>query len=124
VNILGNVGSDPSIRQVNGSQVAEFSVATNRSYKSNGETKQESQWHNVVVWGRESAVELIRKGCLVDVEGRLETKSYDKVHEVPGGGSITVKHYKTRIVAENLIVLPKPSREQADDNQPDPWDRP
>ena len=81
VILVGNLGSDPEIRQTNsGSPVANLSVATTRSWqnKQTGELQNETQWHRVTVFGKtaETASKYLTKGSQVYIEGRLQTRKW------------------------------------------------
>ncbi len=100
VTLLGRLGRDAETRQTAGQPVTSFSVATERSWKlSDGHWKTETDWHNVVMWGKESLVEFLGKGKRVFVEGRLQTRSYEDKN-----GN---KRYVTEVVAETVIALDK-----------------
>lgn len=104
--ILGNLTRDPETRALpSGQTVCSFAVATNRRWKDkDGNTKEDTQYHEVTVWGRlgELAVSMLTKGKKVYVEGRLQTNSWE--------GSDGSKRSKTEIVADNFIPLsPKDS---------------
>jgi single-strand DNA-binding protein len=84
VTLLGNVGGDPEIKTFqNGGKVASFSIATTDSWKdkATGERKQATQWHNIVV-KNEGLVGIIekyvKKGSKLHIEGKLETRTYEK----------------------------------------------
>lgn len=100
--ILGNSTRDVDFRTTpNGRSVASFAVATNRRWndRETGETKEEVQYHEVVVWGKlaEIARQVVSKGTRVYVEGRLQTRTWE--------GQDGAKREKTEIVAENIISL-------------------
>ena len=82
VMLIGNLGKDPEIRvnQASGKKVVSFSLATSRRYRdANGEQKEDTQWHNIVGWGKVADVveQLgIRKGTSLYVEGRLTNRSW------------------------------------------------
>ena len=101
VYLVGNVGKDPEVRHIeSGVAVANFSIATNESYKNkSGERVTNTEWHNIVVWrGLAEVVEkYVKKGSLLYVEGKLRTRSYDDQN-----GN---KRYITEIVADNLKML-------------------
>jgi len=103
VFILGNLTRDPEKRSLpNGQMVVSFGVATNRFFTSqNGEKQQETEFHNVVAFGKlaEIAAQYLQKGSLVLIEGRLKTRSWQD----PSG----VKHFRTEIIADNLQLGPK-----------------
>jgi len=82
VMLIGNIGKDPEIRvsTQTGSKVVNFSLATSRRYRdNNGEQKEDTQWHNIVGWGKIADVVeqlQIRKGTSLYVEGRLANRSW------------------------------------------------
>lgn len=81
VFLLGNLTRDPELRHTgNGTAVASFSIAVNRSYKgSDGDYKKEVAFFNIVVWGKtgENCAKYLSKGKSVLVEGRLSNRSYE-----------------------------------------------
>lgn len=99
--VIGNVTRDPDIRQTKAGQpVTTIGVATNRRFRdSSGEVREEAEFHNVVCWGKlaELAGQLLKKGTKVFFEGRLQTRSWDD--------DSGAKHYRTEIVAQDMIVL-------------------
>ncbi|NSW44944.1 MAG: single-stranded DNA-binding protein [Bacteroidales bacterium] len=80
VILIGNVGKDPIIRNVNdNTPVATFTLATNEIYKdSQGNSQKNTEWHNIVAWRNlaQLAEKFIRKGSQIYVEGRLRTRTY------------------------------------------------
>lgn len=95
VIILGNLGRDPEVRYTNGgTAVCSLSVATARKYKKGNDDVEETEWHRVVVWGKqaEASGKYLAKGRQVYIEGRLQTRSYD---DKDGA-----KRYTTEIVAD------------------------
>lgn len=106
VIILGNLTQDPITRATpNGQNVTSFSVATNRFWrnKQTGEKQQQVEFHNVVCWQKlaEIAQQFLKKGNLVFVEGRLQTRTWQ---DKEGN-----KKYRTEIVAETLQLPPRQS---------------
>lgn len=101
--IAGNLTRDPELRQTpSGQAVCSFGVATNRFYTdSTGQKQKQAEFHNVVAWGRQAEVvnQYLKKGSLVLVEGRLQTRSWQDQQ-----GS---KHWKTEIVAERVQLGPR-----------------
>ena len=101
VRLIGNLGSDPEVREFeNGKKLVRFSLATNETYKNEkGEKVTETQWHNLVAWGRSAGVveKYLKKGQEVAIEGKLTTRSYmDKEGH---------KRYVTEIVVNDLLML-------------------
>ena len=103
VMLIGNLGKDPEIRlgQQSGRKCVSFSIATSRRYRdANGEQKEETQWHNVVGWGKVADIveQLgIRKGTSLYVEGRLANRSWTDQNGQ--------KRYVTEVNLETFQVL-------------------
>lgn len=80
-NIMGHVGKEPEMRFTpNGTAVTNFSVAVNRNYtKTNGEKITETEWFNVVTWGKtaESCNQFVSKGMLIDATGRVQLHQWE-----------------------------------------------
>ncbi len=99
--LIGNLGKDPDLRYTpSGQAVASFSLATSERYKDkDGNWQERTDWHNVVVWGRqgETVKEYLKKGRSAYVEGRIQTRSYD---DREGN-----KKYITEIVASRVQFL-------------------
>lgn len=80
VILVGNLGRDPEVRYTQtGSAVANFTLATNERWKdATGETKEKTEWHRIVVWGKQAEIanEYLRKGRQVYVEGSLQTREW------------------------------------------------
>jgi single-strand DNA-binding protein len=97
VILIGNLGKDAETKFTpSGVAKTTFSVATSRRFKQGEEWQEATTWTNVVVWRNEKLGEYLTKGKLVYVEGRLETRSYDKDGE---------KRYVTEVVADDVILL-------------------
>lgn len=100
VILVGNLGRDPEVRYMpNGEAVANFSIATTDSWKDKEGQKQErTEWHNIVMYRRlaEIAGEYLKKGRPVYVEGRLQTRSWEKDG---------VTRYTTEVVADQMQML-------------------
>lgn len=98
--ILGNLGQDPELRTTpTGRSVTTLSVATTENFKDkNGEWKENTEWHRVVVWDKmaEMAQERLKKGNKVYIEGKISNRSYD--------GKDGVKRYVSEILA--MLVIP------------------
>jgi single-strand DNA-binding protein len=79
--LIGNLGNDPEIVTTeSGTKLAKFSLATNETYKNaKGERVTDTQWHNVVAWGKTAEVieKFLNKGKEVVVEGKLVSRSYE-----------------------------------------------
>ncbi|MCL5733501.1 MAG: single-stranded DNA-binding protein [Patescibacteria group bacterium] len=103
VFILGRLTADPQLRSIpSGTQVATFSVATNRVWNDKSGARQEqTEYHNIVVWGRQAEVagQFLKKGGMVLVEGRLQTRSWqDKQGQT---------RKTTEIISERLQLGPR-----------------
>lgn len=102
VQIIGNLGKEAEMRYTpSGSPVTTFSVACNRKYEQDGQSREETEWFNVVAWNKqaESCNQYLSKGSLVYVEGRLHTRSWD--------GQDGQKHYRVEVIASQVIFLDK-----------------
>lgn len=102
VFVLGRLTKDPERRSLpSGQPVASFGVATNRYFVQNGEKKEETEFHNVVVFGKlaEIACQYLKKGSLALFEGRLRTRAWQD--------SSGAKHYRTEIIAQSLQLGPR-----------------
>ncbi len=101
VILLGNLGRDAETRFTQGGAArTTFSVATTRRWKDQqtGEWKEETDWHNVVLWRQENVADYLTKGKQVYVEGRLQTRSYEDK-------DTKKKVYMTEVVADDVILL-------------------
>lgn len=100
VVLLGHLGRDAETKYT-ASQVAvsRFSIATNRRVKDTqtGEWKDETDWHNVVLWRNDNVLQFLTKGRQVYIEGRLQTRQYEDQNGQ--------KRYSTEVVAEDVILL-------------------
>ena len=104
--LIGNVGKDPEVRYLDGSngqaKVATFTLATTERYRDrNGETRENTEWHNIVAWRSTADVveKYVKKGTQVYIEGRIRTRSWD---DQTGN-----KRYTTEIMADTLQLLGK-----------------
>jgi single-strand DNA-binding protein len=101
--IIGRIGRDPEMRYMpDGSAICNFSVATSETWKdkTTGEKKEATTWHNVVMHRKlaEIAGQYLKKGGLVYIEGRLQTRKWqDKTsgHD----------RYSTEIIADEMKML-------------------
>src|SRR3974390_2326754 len=101
VILVGRLGRDPETRYASGGQaVANFSVATDESYKDrNGERQKRTEWHKIVVWGKQAEIaqQYLKKGSLVFIEGRIQSREWqDKEGQ---------KRTSFEIVATNFRML-------------------
>lgn len=102
VQLIGRLGNDPEIRTFDsGKKMASFSLATNEIYyNSEGEKVEDTQWHNIVVWGKkvDVAENYLKKGSEIACEGKLINRSYEKDG---------VRKYITEISLNELLMLGK-----------------
>jgi single-strand DNA-binding protein len=102
VILVGNLGRDPEIRATpSGQSVCTFSIATTERFTDRaGQQREQTEWHNVVVWGKQADLcgQYLKKGRQVYVEGRLTTRQY----EAKDG---TGKRYRTEVVAQRVQFL-------------------
>ncbi len=112
VLLYGNLTRDPELRQTKtGKQVCSFSIATNRKWKSkDGSAQEDTQFHNIVTWGKiaELIVQYMKKGGGIFIEGRLQTRTYEK------DGS---KRYATEVIAENMQFGAKSQKSSSQEPQ-------
>lgn len=98
--IIGNVGKPVELRYTpSGNAVGNFTVAVNSFFtKADGEKQQDTEWFNVVVWGKLAEVcnQYLAKGKQVFVEGQMRTRSWEKDG---------VKHYRTELHARQVQFL-------------------
>jgi len=103
VQLIGHVGNEPEIVNLeSGKKLAKFSVATNESYKnSQGEKITDTQWHNIVAWGKTAEIveNYVPKGKEVGIEGKLTSRSYEDKDGI--------KRYITEVVCHELLLLGK-----------------
>ncbi len=100
VELIGNLTRDPELRYTpNGNAVCTFGIATNRTYVSEGEKKEEVDFHRLVSWNKlaELCSQLLKKGMRTFVSGRLQTRSWE--------GNDGQTRQTTEIVIEDMIIL-------------------
>lgn len=102
--IFGNLTRDPELRALpSGMNVCSFSIATNRVFKDrDGKNQEQTDFHNIVVFGRQAdtVAQYLKKGSSAFVEGRIQTRSWEKDGE---------KKYRTEIVADRVQFGPRSS---------------
>jgi single-strand DNA-binding protein len=100
VILIGNLGRDPEVKYTQANvPVASFSIATSESWKdkASGEWQEKVEWHRVAAWrGLAEKCDKLKKGNQVYVEGKLETRKWEKDGQT---------HYSTEIVADKVFVL-------------------
>lgn len=99
--LVGRLGRDPETRYTSGGQaVCNFTMATDETYKDRaGERQKRTEWHRIVVWGKQAEIaqQYLRKGSLIFLEGRIQTRQWD---DREGQKRTTVE-----IVANNFRML-------------------
>lgn len=122
--LIGYVGADPEVHDLNnGKSVARLRIATNQRWTNqNGEKRELTDWHTVIVWGQPAQFcrDYVRKGHALYIEGPIRTRAWEDKDGVT--------HYSTEIVARNLQLLDRkeaspPATEEspADDPVGDIW---
>lgn len=116
VQIIGRLGQDPDVRYMpSGKPVANLRIATSEKWTKDGQTQERTEWHSVVMFDRlgEIAGEYLRKGSLVYVEGKLQTRKWsDKEGK---------DRYTTEIIAQQMQMLGgKPQGDRAARQEPSP----
>jgi single-strand DNA-binding protein len=99
VILLGHLGRDAETKHTgSGIAVTKFSLATSRRIKDSqtGDYKDETEWHNAILWRAENLANFLTKGKQVYVEGRLQTRQWEKDG---------VKHYSTEVVVDEIVLL-------------------
>ena len=101
VVLVGHLGGDPETRFTpSGAAVANINIATNESWKdANGELQDKTEWHRCVMFGKtaELAGELLKKGQLVYMEGKLQTRNWEDKDGI--------KRYTTEVVCDMFTML-------------------
>lgn len=124
--VYGNLTRDPEMKALpSGQNVTNMSIATNRVYNDrDGNKQEEAEYHDIVVFGKqaESVNTYLKKGATAFVEGRLQTRSWDKDGQ---------KQYRTEIVADRVQFGPKSgtpeaqnapvASQEAEDDKPIPF---
>lgn len=102
VQLIGRLGNDPEVRSFeSGKTMATFSLATNETYYNNkGEKVEDTQWHNIVAWGKRVSVieNYLKKGSEIAIEGKLINRQYEKNGET---------RYVTEISLNELLMMDK-----------------
>ncbi|HUE90417.1 MAG TPA: single-stranded DNA-binding protein [Vicinamibacterales bacterium] len=99
VILVGNLGRDAEVKvTTSGQSVASFSMATTETWTKDGEKKEKTEWHRIVLWGRQADTlqPYLTKGKQIYVEGRLETRNWEKDGQ---------KHYTTEVKADRIVLL-------------------
>lgn len=99
VQLIGRLGKDPEVKTFNDKKKAAFSLATSETYKNQkGEKVEDTQWHNVVVWGKLAGIaeKYLKKGNEVAIEGKLIHRVYETNGE---------KKFVTEINVNDFVML-------------------
>jgi len=100
VILIGRLGGDPELKYTpNGTAQAKINLATSERWKDNdGNNQEKTEWHRIITWRRQAefAGEWLKKGQLVCVEGKLQTRSWEQDGQ---------KKYMTEVVADNITML-------------------
>ena len=110
VMLIGNVGNDPEIRYLDSNpqspqgnaKVASFRLATTERYRDrNGETRENTEWHNIVAWRSNADLveKFVHKGSQIYIEGKLRTRQWT---DQTGN-----KRFTTEVNADNIQLLGK-----------------
>ncbi|MCO4819952.1 MAG: single-stranded DNA-binding protein [Bacteroidetes bacterium] len=102
VRLVGHLGNNPEVKEIaSGKKVVKISLATNESFKKNGDQVTETQWHNLVAWGKTAdiAEKYLQKGQEVCIEGRLNNRSWEDAD-----GNM---RYATEVVINELLMVGK-----------------
>lgn len=105
--MIGRLGGNPEVRSTStGQDVANFSIATDEFYTANnGDKIQKTEWHKIVVWGRQAefVANYLHKGSLVYIEGKIETRKWKD--------QSGTDRYTTEVKADRVTGLEKKSDE-------------
>jgi single-strand DNA-binding protein len=100
VHLIGRLGQDPEIKTLNNdTRLANFSIATSEKYtRADGEKVEDTQWHNLVVWGKlvDVVETYLKKGQEIAIEGKLVHRKYEQEGETK---------YYTEIKVNELLML-------------------
>lgn len=110
VILVGRLGQEPDMRSTtSGQQVCTLSIATSETWTKDGNKEERTEWHRVVLWGRQAelAHKYLKKGRLVYIEGKLQTRSWQDQQGQ--------KRYTTEIVANNMQFLESMNSNQGRD---------
>jgi single-strand DNA-binding protein len=102
VQLIGHVGQDPEIKNLESGKLANFSIATNENYtNTKGEKVTQTEWHRVTAWGKKAEIieKFVTKGKELAIEGKLIHRSYD---DKEGN-----KRYVTEVIAKEIVLLSK-----------------
>lgn len=100
VMLIGRLGADPDLTYTpNGTAKVNFSIATSVKWKDkDGNTQEKTEWHRCLAWAKSAEImgEWLKKGQLVYVEGKLQTRQWEQDG---------VKKYMTEVVVDEFTML-------------------
>lgn len=102
VQLIGHVGQEPEVKNLESGKVASFTIATKENYtNAKGEKVEQTEWHRISAWGKTAEIveKLITKGCHVVLEGKLTHRNYD---DKEGN-----KRFISEVIANELLLLSK-----------------
>lgn len=111
VHLIGRPGMDPEIKKFGDKKSAKFTLATNeKHYNDKMELVTETEWHNIIAWGKTAEIveKVIRKGRLIALEGKIQTRQYEDKDKN--------KRYYTEIVMDEFMLVDKMSNEEEQKN--------
>ena len=115
VMLIGYTGSQPELKYIpNGSAVVNFSLATSMKWKDqSGQQQEKTEWHRCVAWRKTAELigQYVSKGSKLYIEGRIETRTYEKDGQ---------KHYATEIIVESVQFLDSKKQSTEQQSQPEP----
>lgn len=112
VILIGRVGNDPEVKEVGSSKVCKFSLATSETYTKDGQKVTDTDWHNIVFWGKQcdTIQKYVHKGDLFCVTGKSKTRKYEDKNGVA--------HWATEIICNEFeFVQGKKDAEKSEDKQ-------
>lgn len=119
VFLYGNLTRDPELKSIpSGNLVASFGLATNRSFiQKDGQKKEQTEFHNIIAFGKTADIigQYLKKGRPVFIDGRLQTRSWEKEG---------AKQYRTEIIVDSFQFGPSSERENvAGETKADKFDK-
>ena len=107
VQLIGRLGGEPTVRDTKSGKVARFSIAINEQFTENGQSRTNTQWHNIVAWRKlaEKIESSCHKGNEVMICGKLTSHSYEDQNKI--------KRYVTEVVANEAYCLNKQEKSDA-----------
>lgn len=100
VQLIGHVGQEPEIKNLENSKLANLSIATNENYtNTKGEKVAQTEWHRITAWGKTAEIieKYVSKGKEIAIEGKLSHRSYEDKDGI--------KRYVTEIIATEIMLL-------------------